>query len=132
MNSGRLEDQALAPSRVPAGLAVHRSPSTYQITDTWKEQNVASVDGSVYTVCFLVGREVQMCAPPVLRPKGFRLSGGAMSDCFSLCLTEKQPHFLAEATTRYSYSRITHYGGRMREKRRVMMPVEVRLLCTCV
>ena len=47
MNSGRLEDQALAPSRVPAGLTVHRSPSTYQIADTWKAQNVASVDGSV-------------------------------------------------------------------------------------
>ena len=49
MEAGRLEDQALLPSRVPAGLAVHRSPPTYLIADTWKEKNTgvrsrASVD----------------------------------------------------------------------------------------
>ncbi len=86
MNQGRLEDQALTPSRVPAGLAVHRSPSIYQIADTWKEHN----GGFNPRLCLYLGREVEMCAP-VLSPKGLRLSGGGRKRLFFP--PPMQPHF---------------------------------------
>lgn len=69
-----------------------------------------------------------MCAP-VLRPKGFRPSGGGRSDSFfPLPIREHATPLLAEAATNYSLFAHCTLPRADARKRLVMMPVDVRLL----